>query len=729
MTNRFQARMVWAMTLRVALILCVAAGGCCAQSPAGEPFEMIWNAEGPYQADVSFLLDAPAGKHGFIKVLNGRLADGQGNRFRIWGVNFSFNASFPNKEDAPAVAAHLARFGVNCVRIHHHDWRTPRGLIDSSQPDSRHLSSEMMDRLDFLVFELKKRGIYVDLNLNVARAFQPGDGVKDSAQLGFGKAVTLFDPRIIELQKEFAHAYLTHKNPYTGNEYRNEPAVALVELVNENSLIEYWARGRLQGGPAKPVTDPTWNDIPDSYARDLDALYQDYLAKSVPAADVAAIRAEAGADESQVVPRLAPAQFKAASALRFRTEAAFYVALEDCFYQSMQVYLKNEVKVQVPIVANSAHASTFTTYPLVSATSKLDVVDTHAYWQHPSYTRDAGGKTTSFKILNTPMVNEPGKSTVVTLHRSAVLGRPFTVSEVNHPYPNEYAAEMIPVLASYAAFLDWDGIFWYSFEHAAASNWVPRYPGHFDIRQDPVKMTQLAAGAVAFLRGDVAASRRTLPRSISSADVLESIRMPGSEAPLFTAGAVPGALLQDDIRIASFDAKKTTRLPSAKPPYRANTREIEWSLEKGKGLVTVSTPRYESATGFVREKPVRLKTLGLELDNAFASVMLVSLDGKPISESTKLLLTTGARTSNTGMVWNAERTSLTATGGAPMLIEPVTGSIRLSNMGKSSRAEIVPLDGGGRSMGPFVTAEKILDGYRLPLGEHKTPWYVIQVWR
>ncbi len=109
--------------------------------------------------------------------------------------------------------------------------------------------------------------------------------------------------------------------------------------------------------------------------------------------------------------------------------------------------------------------------------------------------------------------------------------------------------------------------------------------------------------------------------------------------------------------------------------------------------------------------------------------MLVSLDGKPINASTKLLLTTGARTSNTGMKWNAGRTSLTAAGGAPMLIEPVTGSIRLSNMGKSNRLEIVPLDGGGRPMGPFATAEKILDGYRLSLGEHKTPWYLIQVWR
>jgi hypothetical protein len=81
------------------------------------------------------------------------------------------------------------------------------------------------------------------------------------------------------------------------------------------------------------------------------------------------------------------------------------------------------------------------------------------------------------------------------------------------------------------------------------------------------------------------------------------------------------------------------------------------------------------------------------------------------------------------MKWNAERTTLLETGGAPMLIEPVTGSIRLSNMGRSTRLEVVPLDGAGRPLGPFMTAEKTLDGYRLTSGERKTPWYLIQVWR
>src|ERR1700690_2387755 len=57
--------------------------------------------------DVSFLLDAPAGKHGFIKVANGHLATGEGQRIRFWGVNITDwshgSRQIPTKEDAPFI--------------------------------------------------------------------------------------------------------------------------------------------------------------------------------------------------------------------------------------------------------------------------------------------------------------------------------------------------------------------------------------------------------------------------------------------------------------------------------------------------------------------------------------------------------------------------------------------------------------------------------------------------
>ena len=46
-----------------------------------------------------------------------------------------------------------------------------------------------------------------------------------------------------ELYLQFVRQVLTHRNPYTGNEYRDEPALAWIELLNENSLIEAWGNG------------------------------------------------------------------------------------------------------------------------------------------------------------------------------------------------------------------------------------------------------------------------------------------------------------------------------------------------------------------------------------------------------------------------------------------------------------------------------------------------------
>ena len=210
----------------------------CTSGMAGEgslaPFFADWNASPESPVSMALLLPAPAGKAGFIRAAGGHLVDGSGARFRIWGVNITARATLPSKETAPLLAAHLARHGINCVRLHFLDKLAPNGLIDANREDTQRLDPAQLDTLDFFIAKLKERGIYTDLNLNVGRIYKPGDGVPDCELLGFAKAITYFNPRLIELQKQYARQLLTHRNAYTGQEYRNEPAVALVELVNEN---------------------------------------------------------------------------------------------------------------------------------------------------------------------------------------------------------------------------------------------------------------------------------------------------------------------------------------------------------------------------------------------------------------------------------------------------------------------------------------------------------------
>src|ERR1700689_3891636 len=108
-------------------------------------------------ADLSFLLDAPAGKSGFIRLQNGHFVRPDGSRIRFRGVHLTDwsrgSVLLPPKEDIPMWAATLARFGVNIVRLHFLDLAAPRGIVDATKNDSRSFDQQQLDRLDFMVSE------------------------------------------------------------------------------------------------------------------------------------------------------------------------------------------------------------------------------------------------------------------------------------------------------------------------------------------------------------------------------------------------------------------------------------------------------------------------------------------------------------------------------------------------------------------------------------------------
>jgi hypothetical protein len=666
---------------------------------AQPPFPLEWPAEGQFPADVSFLLQAPAGKTGFIRAWDGHLALPDGARFRIWGLNATMQAGLPSKEHAPVAAANLARRGVNCIRFHFLDRLAPVGLIAADRNDTRALDAQQLDRLDFFIAELKRRGIYADLNLNVGRTYKAGDGVRDFEWLGFPKGLTYFDERLIELQKEYAARLLTHTNSYTGKAYRDEPAVALVEFVNENSLVEAWFSDRLLGQQTNRPAG-TWHDIPPSYAAALTAKYNAWLNRRLSPDTLARVRAEAGVGPNEPIPRLRRDQFEKASNERFQGESSFYMEVEREFFTTMSRYLSEELGVKSLLIGNSDHNHGRSGYPMVASASLLDVVDGHVYWQHPNYRTDAKtGRQTGFDIPNTAMVDDPWHSTVVQLSRSAVAGKPYTVSEVNHPFPNEYACEGVPILAAYAAFQDWDGIFWYTLAHKDVLGLEPVVAGHFDFAEDPVKLSQLAAGALLFLRGDARPAARTVARSYAAEQVRQSIRLSWAEQPYFTPGFLLTLPLRHAVRVSSFEGSPTGSFEaSAASPILSDTGELAWQCAgKGSGLVAVNTPRSQALIGYCGGRKPGTENLEARVNVPFCATTVSSLDEKPIADADRLLVTATARVANSGMEWNERRTSLTVWGKPPTCIEPVTGELVLKNLRRARSASVGSPARDGRS--------------------------------
>lgn len=228
------------------------------------PWRIVWDDALPTVTDLAGMNDGPITDERRISAKGGHLYERTGKRVRLLGVNFVWDACFPDKAEAPIIAKRLRKLGVNLVRMHNMDiGAAPKGIFDPADPEGRRLDADQLDRFDYLVAQLKEQGIYVDLNLWVGRNFGKVGPVKN--QIGAlntaGKSSLYFYPPFQEYFREFARDLLTHKNPYTGLTYAEDPIVAFVEIINELSLIYVNPRRALSTlpPPLQKSLDQQWN--------------------------------------------------------------------------------------------------------------------------------------------------------------------------------------------------------------------------------------------------------------------------------------------------------------------------------------------------------------------------------------------------------------------------------------------------------------------------------------
>ncbi|MGC8639469.1 MAG: carbohydrate binding domain-containing protein [Isosphaeraceae bacterium] len=243
----------------------------CHSAQAGEeglfPFVVTYDAPANV-TNVSAWLDRPAGAHGYIRAEEERLRNDTGP-MRFWATNICFEGCFPTHQQAERLAARLARLGINCVRMHHMD----NFSIWGNSPNKLTIDPRKLERLDYLIDQLRKHGVYTNLNLHVSRWFDEAEGFSGRAQRPqFDKGLDNFEPRMIEFQKKYARDLLTHVNPYTGHAYTREPAIAFVEINNENALHAIWGEGRI-------------DTLPEPYAGTFQSLWNAWLKKKYGSTD------------------------------------------------------------------------------------------------------------------------------------------------------------------------------------------------------------------------------------------------------------------------------------------------------------------------------------------------------------------------------------------------------------------------------------------------------------
>mgnify|MGYP005836289715 CR=1 FL=1 len=235
------------------------------------PFVLPWDDALPGTAtDASGLNAKPAGVNGFIVVRGGRFVESNtGRRVRFFGTNVGGRSAFPTKPDAEKIAARMAKLGINIVRFHHlnNGWDLDGGTVWKPGRTYLEIDPDQLDKLDYFVAQLKKHGIYSNINLQTARNYLPEMGLPESVTelRNFSKKVDKFNERMIELQKEYARDLLDRRNPYTGLKYNEDPAIVVVEINNENSLVGW--PGESPGAGLSTLPQPfrseiagLWND-------------------------------------------------------------------------------------------------------------------------------------------------------------------------------------------------------------------------------------------------------------------------------------------------------------------------------------------------------------------------------------------------------------------------------------------------------------------------------------
>lgn len=446
--------------------------------------------------DFSDLVPAPAGQRGFLKTAGEHFQWEDGSRARFWGINVANTSLQESDANIEAMIKNFRSAGFNLVRLHHFDERG--GIINLDAKDSRQLVEAKLKKLDFWIAKARENGLYVYIDLLDYRRFKEGDGVENAEAIGrSAKPYACFDPRLIELQKEYARKLLReHVNPFTGLTYADDPTIVMIEIYDENGL--FMRRG-------------LWRTMPQPYATRFKALWNDWLKTKYNS--TGALRAawmddkgksalfdneklEDGTVEVPAMtwtPNQVPAADRPYSALARRSDGArFAYNLHRLYFREMKAYLRNELGVKIPLCVTGRYDDL---PDLSSQAAELDFIGCNFYYDHPYW----GGSAPQWQLPSyfhnkNPLSDVDETSMAAATGLARIKGKPFVVREWNYCWPNKGRAAGMLEAAAYAALHDVDAMILFVYETAPTAK-----VSYFNVRSDPARWGMAALGAQIYL--------------------------------------------------------------------------------------------------------------------------------------------------------------------------------------------------------------------------------------
>ncbi len=402
----------------------------------------------------------------------------------------------------------------------------------------------------------------------------------------------------------------------------------------------------------------------------------------------------------------------------------FYLFLSDteCAYvREMMAYLREDLGVESFICDTQANYGMM--YGVYREATLSDFIDMHSYWQHPHFP-GIPWDGANWSIANTSMVAASGGGTLSRLAWFKMPAKPYTVSEYDHPAPSDYAVEMFPMLASFAAFQDWDGLYQFNYAAGTIDPGEQRLSGYFTLWNHPGKLVFLPVAAVMFRMEAVAAGSARAVVELHADDARREQAFGWN----FLQELSPAAL-QRPVGFQMHPGEGEMAVPELavpEPPVASNTGEIVWQhTPPERARYTVNAPAVRIAAGYIAGEEIRLGDAAIRVtraENGWATVAIAALDGKPLAASTRVLVVAAGRVENTNMGWNEDRTSVgNKWGSAPVVAEGIEATLTLPGGGSASA-----LDGGGKAKAP-VELQTCQSGSVLAIGpQYETLWYGIR---
>lgn len=600
--------------------------------------------------DISFVFESekPAGKHGFLKVDGKDFAFEDGTKVKFWGTNFNGWGCFPEHDYAEKLAKRLAKIGINLVRFHQLDaeWHarnlfsfTKGKRVTGGKPDA-----ESLDLLDYLIYCLKKEGIYCYMDMFTYRKFKSDEGVENAKALSdAAKPISIFSDKLIELQKELCRDLWQHYNPYTGLAYCDDPVFVMAEIANECDMF------------SKKLSV-----FPEPYRTEYLNKFDQWLADNAVGKKAADFDLEDAKNETLV---------------------DFNIRLQEEYYRQMYGYMR-ECGVKIPITGTNWRSS-----PANQKTQLVtDYFDSHTYhydWCWKEFEKRCANSAITKNNFNT--VSADGEGTADAAHSflcdcapSAVEDRPTFISEWDMPWPNAYRAESPIYSAAYGLLQGWSGFAIHTYSYTPRLERmnrigseitsqkignVPYRQGVFSAWNDPAKFGLFYHCALMTRRGDVQKAKNTIKVSPLS-------KTEWDMNPIYD-NIERSAIVND----YSFEE---TRKEETKSDFQkvilSDTAELLIDREKNYGYV--NTPKTKCAYGFLgKNGRMDLSGAAIRCETDFAVIAMSSLTDEDITSSSNILLTTVGRAQNTDAKFSGDL--MLDLGKPPVQVEVIKADIEI----------------------------------------------------